>query len=406
MSLLDVKVELGLNAFGWTGGNFVMDSATLGVLGTSRLSGFAFYDVTDRVQSVRTNRGKSRQLDHFNAGSATVVFRNEDRALDPLNENSGFYPAIGPRVIVRITANDLPLFYGFVNDWDFNFDITNQDTAVAVCSDAFSILSNQLLSAFTPSAQLTGARVNAVLDRSEIDYRGGRQIATGVSTLGAYAVSAETNCLNYLRQVERSELGQLFVAGDGRIVFRQRAEVPTNPILRFADDGSALPYQSLTNEFGDELLYNYVRAESPAGAVQVQTDATSIANYQVSQLAYTDLLNSSTGEVTNLAKSILTQYKEPKLRFTGFSVQLLALDETERNSLYAVELSDYVEITKSFVFGSPSSVVKDCLVTSISHDVRPGNHTVSFGVDSADFSLRVVLGDSFAGRLDFAMLDF
>jgi hypothetical protein len=167
-----------------------------------------------------------------------------------------------------------------------------------------------------------------------------------------------------------------------------------------------LPYQSLTNQFGDELLFNYVRAQSPAGAEQVKSDATSIATYQISQLSYTDLLNSSTTEVANIAQSILTQYKEPKTRFTGFSVQILALDGSERDLVYQVELSNYVAITKSFVVGTPSLVVKDCLVTSISHHVRPGSHTVIFGVDSADFSLRLVLGDSFAGRLDYAMLDF
>jgi hypothetical protein len=406
MSLLDVKVELGLNAFGWTGGNFVLDSDTLGLLGTSTISGFAFYDVTDRVQSVSTKRGKSRQLDNFNAGSATIVFRNDDRLLDPLNEDSPIYLTVNPRVVVKVTANDLPLFYGLVNDWDFEFDISNQDTAVASCSDAFSILSNQLLSAFTPSAQLTGARVNAVLNRSEINYRGGRQIAVGASTLGAYAVDENTNPLNYLRQVERSELGQLFVAADGRIIFRERAEVPSTPILHFSDDGSALPYQSLTNQYGDELLYNYIRAQSPAGAEQVRSDATSIATYQISQLAYTDLLNSSTTEVANLAQTILTTYKEPKIRFTDFSVQILGLDETDRNSLYAAELSDYIEIEKTFAVGAPSSIVQDCLITSIAHNISPGSHTVTFGVDSADFSLRLVLGDSFAGRLDVSILDF
>jgi hypothetical protein len=406
MSLLDVKVELGLNSLGWSGGNFVMDSSTLGVLGTSRLSGFAFYDVTDRVQSVRTNRGKSRQLDYFNAGTATVVFRNDDRALDPLNTASALYPAVGPRVIMRITANEIPLFYGFVNDWDFEYDITYNDTAVAICSDAFAILANQILTAFTPSAQLSGARINTVLDRSEINYRGGRHISAGTSTLGSYAVADNTNCLNYLRQVERSEMGQLFVGADGLIIFRQRAEVPTNPVLDFSDDGSGLPYQSLTNAFGDEMLYNFIRADSPAGAEQIKSDANSIATYQISQLSYTDLLNSSTTEVANLAQTLLTQYKEPKIRFTGLSIQMLALDETDRNSVYTAELSDYLRLEKSFLTGTPLSVTQLCFLTSISHDIRPGSHTVTFGVDNADFSLELVFGDSFAGRLDFGILDY
>lgn len=406
MSLIDVKVELGLNSFGWSNGNFVLDSSTLGVLGTSRISGFAFYDVTERVMSVSTKRGKSRQLDQFNAGTASIVFRNEDRALDPLNTDSALYPTIGPRVIVRVTANDIPLFTGFVNDWDFEFDMSYHDTAVASCSDAFSILSNQVLSAFTPSTQLTGARINTVLDRSEINYRGGRDIDSGLSTLGGYAVSEGTTCLNYLRQIERSEIGQLFVGADGRIVFRQRSKLTTNPILHFADDGSALPYQSLSNQFGDEMLYNYVRAESPAGAEQIKSDADSISTYQISQLSLTDLLNSSTTQVANLAQFVLSQFKEPKIRFTGFSVQILGLDQSDRDSVYGAELSDFVEVTKSFLTGTPLSVLQKCVVTSISHDVRPGSHTVMFGVDSVDLSSALILGDSFAGVLDFSILDF
>ena len=406
MSLIDVKVELGLNASGWSGGNFVLDSDTLGLLGTSKISGFAFYDVTSRVQSVGVRRGRSRQLDYFNAGTATVVFKNADRALDPLNTASGLYPAIGPRVVVRITANEIPLFYGYVNDWDFEYDIAGVDTALASCSDAFGILSNQVLAAFTPSAQLSGARVNTVLNRSEINYRGGRKISAGTSTMGAYAVSAGTTPLNYLRQVERSESGQLFVDADGEIVFRERAEVPSNPVLHFADDGTGLPYLSLTNAFGDELLYNYVALTSPAGAQQIKSDATSITNYQISQLSYTDLLNSSTTEVANLAQVLLAQYKEPKVRFTGFSVQILGLDQVDRDSVYTAELSDYVEIKKSFDAGTPSSVTQFCIITSISHDVRPGSHTVTFGVDNADFSLELVLGDSLAGRLDYTVLDY
>ena len=406
MSLIDVKVELGVNAFGWTGGNFILDSDTLGVLGTSKLSGFAFYDVSDHVQVLRTNRGKTRQFDYFNSGSAVVTFKNADRVFDPLNEDSQFYPALGPRAVMKITVGGYPLFYGYVNDWDLQYDIADNDVAIAYCSDAFSILSNQLLSAFTPSAQLTGARINTVLDRSEINFRGGRQISGGKSTLGAYAVDANTNCLNYLRQIERSELGSLFVAANGDLMFRERAEVPVSPVLLFKDDGTELPYLTLDNEYGDELLYNYIRAKSPAGAEQVKSDSTSITTYQVSQLAYDDLLNSSTTEVGNLAQSILTQYKDPKVRFTGFSVQVLGLTEDQKELIYNAELTDYATVTKTFAVGTPSSVSQDCLITGISHDVRPGSHTVTFTVENADFSLRLVLGDNFAGRLDYSLLDF
>jgi len=41
-------------------------------------------DVTAFVRSVSIRRGRSRELDRFSTGTATVVFNNEDRRFDPL----------------------------------------------------------------------------------------------------------------------------------------------------------------------------------------------------------------------------------------------------------------------------------------------------------------------------------
>lgn len=405
MSAPAVKVELGLNAVPLTG-QFVLDSSTLGLLGTSKLSGFQWLDVSDRVRQVQVRRGRSRQLDYFNAGSAVVSFYNRDRLFDPLNTASVFYPAVEPRCLVRVSSRGFPLFTGFVSDWNLDYEIAGMDMASASCSDAFMVLSNQLLSAFTPSAQLTGARVNTVLSRSEVNFVGGREIAAGVSTVGAYAVSANTNVLNYLRQVEASELGSLFCAADGSIVFRERGQVPTNTLLTFSDDGVNIPYQTLVNQYGDEYLYNYVRAQSPAGAEQVVSDAASITKFQVSQLAVSDLLNSSTTEVLSLAQVLLSRFKEPKVRFTGFSVQLNGLSDSQTDAVLGSELTDYAYLVKSFPVGSPGSHTQLSILTGISHDISADSHKVTFAVENAQENLFLILGDAFAGQVDLALLDF
>jgi hypothetical protein len=404
MSLPDVKVELGLNAFRFTGGNFILDSDTLGVLGQSRLSGFAWYDVSEYVQGVQTRRGKSRQLDYFQAGTATVSFYNGERLFDPLNEDSP-YQGIEPRVLIRISSRDHFIFTGYINDWDFTYDIANHDTALATCAEAFTVLANQFLSAFTPSAQLTGARVNAVLDRSEVNYRGPRNIDDGRSTLGAFAVDANTNVLNYLRQVERSEFGSFFCAADGTIVFEKRAADITKDFYVFADDGSGIPYQTLDNQYGDELLYNFIRTQSPAGAEQIAQDANSITQFQTSQLAFTDLLNSSTTEVAGLGNIILQFYKDPQVRFTGFTVQMAGLSESQIEDVLGIELTDYAEVTKSFAVGNPSSFMQTSIITGINHQIAPGNHQIVFAVENGAASRFMILGDSFFGVLDSSFLD-
>jgi hypothetical protein len=404
MSVPDVKVELGLNAFRFTGGNFVLDSSTLGLLGQSKLSGFAWYDVSEYVQGVQTRRGRSRQLDYFQAGSATVSFYNAERVFDPLNDNA-IFQGVEPRAQIRVSSRDHYIFTGYINDWDFSYDIANQDTALATCSEAFTVLANQFLSAFTPSAELTGDRVNTVLDRSEVNYRGPRQIDEGRSTVGAFAVDANTNVMNYLRQVERSEFGSFFCAADGTLVFEKRAADITKEFYVFADDGSGIPYQTLDNQYGDELLYNYVRAQSPAGAEQVAQDADSITNYQTSQFVVTDLLNSSTTEVDGLARIILKFYKDAQVRFTGLTVQMAGLSESQIDDVLGIELTDYAEVTKSFVVGSPSSYMQTSIITGINHQITPGNHKIVFAIENAASARFMILGDSFFGVLDSSFLD-
>jgi hypothetical protein len=406
MSLIDCKVEIGSNSFQYAAGNFVLDSATLGVLGDDKLAGLTWTDITEFVQSVQIRRGRSRQLDYFNAGSATINLNNSSRTFDPLNTASPLYPGVEPRVLVRISSRGYWLFTGFVNDWDLGYDIANQDTAVALCSDAFMVLSNQTLRSFTPSTQLTGARINTVLSRSEVGYRGGREIAAGLSTLGNYSVSNGTNVLNYLRQVERSEIGSFFVGSDGTIVFRQRGQIPTNDVLTFSDDGVNIPYQSLENQFGDEMLYNYVTATSPAGSQQIESDTASITQYQTSQLGFDNLLNNSTVEVDNIARVFLQQFKEPKVRFTGFSVQISGLSDVQRDQVLGTDLTDYLYLVKSFVTGSPSTFTQLSVCTGLSHDIRPDRHTVTFAVENAEAYMFLILGNSFAGRLDYGQLDF
>jgi hypothetical protein len=406
MSLTDVKVEISFNVPGFGAGPFILDNSSFGILGSSALSDFEFLDVTQYVMSLQTNRGRSRQLDNFNAGSASVVFNNIGREFDPLNVSSPFYPGIKPRGFLRITAKSIPVFYGVINDWDIDYSIVNNDVAVAVCSEPFSILANQLLTAFTPSAQLSGARVDTVLNRTEVNYIGGRDISTGSSTLGAYAVPADTNVLNYLRQIERSEAGRLYVSSSGNIIFKGRGEQGNIEGLLFSDDGLGIPYQTLKNEFGDEMLYNYVRCTSPAGAEQIKSDTKSIELYQISQLSFDNLLNSSTTEVASIALIYLSQFKEPNPRLTGFSVQLRSLSDFDMESVLNLDLTDWVDVKKTFASGSPASITQTSFISGVSHQVTPDSHIVNFNIEQTEGTYFLILGDDPLGALDSGMLDF
>jgi hypothetical protein len=402
-----IQVLVGFQTTTGFGTPFQLDDATFGLLDTGTLGGLAFADLTELVQSVNIKRGRNRQLDQFNSGTAQVAFWNETRLLDPLNTSSIFYPFVLPRCPIVILADGIPIYTGIVKDWNLDYSISNKDVMVASCADAFTVLANQQLDAFTPSAESTSARINTVLDRPEILYQGPRAIGTGSSTLGAYAVTEEQNVLNYLQLVNTSEQGYLYISADGTLTFKGRTEV-LNPVANatFNTDGTGLPYQSLVNQFGDELLYNYISTQSPAGAVQIASNSTSIALYQAQQYSLLDLLNNSTTEVAGIANYLLGKYQNPILRFTGLSTELAALTQTQSDICLSLDLTDIATVTKTYAVGTPTTETQTLIVSGVEHRIRPGSHVINYTFESTDGNQYFVLDDAIFGVLDQNLLAF
>jgi hypothetical protein len=402
-----IQVLVGFQTTSGFGQPFQLNDAVFGLLDTGTLGGLAFADLTEIVQSVNIKRGRNRQLDQFNSGTAQVSFWNETRLLDPLNTASIFYPFVLPRCPIVIFADGIPIYTGIVKDWNLDYSVANKDIMVASCADAFTVLANQELNAFTPSAETTSARINTVLDRPEILYQGARAIGTGSSTLGAYAVSEGQNVLNYLQLVNTSEQGYLYIAADGTLTFKGRTEV-LNPVADaiFNTNGTGLPYQSLVNQFGDELLYNYISTQSPAGAVQTASSAASISLYQAQQYSLLNLLNSTTSEVAGIANYLLGKYQNPILRFTGLSTELAALTAAQAAICLSLDLTDIATVTKTYAVGTPTTETQTLIVSGVEHRIRPGSHIIAYNFESTDGNAYLTLDDAIFGVLDQNLLAF
>ena len=407
MTVPTYQVLVGFQTTTGFGQPFQLDDAVYGLLNTGTLGGLAYADLTSLVLSVNIKRGRNRQLDQFNAGTAQVVFNNNSRILDPLNTASIYYPFVLPRSPIIIYANGTPIYTGFVEDWDLDYQNANQGRMFARCVDAFGTLANQQLNAFTPSAQSSSARVNAVLDRPEIAYQGARSIGTGTSTLGAYAVSEDTSCLGYLQQVNTSEQGYLFTAADGTLTFKGRSSV-LNPVsgASFTTNGTGIPYMSLVNQYGSELLYNYIVTQSPAGAAQTNSDSTSIALYQTQNYNVLNLLNSTTSEVNGLGAYLLGKYKDPVVRFTGVSCELAALTSAQWSILFAIDLTSVVTVQKDYSTGTPTTESQTLITSGIEHRIVPGSHIVSYTFESTDGNQYLTLNDAIFGTLNNNLLSF
>ncbi len=400
MALPVPKVEIGFDIVGANAPFFTLDDPAKGLLDNTSfpLSGSVFYDVTDKVRSVSVRRGKNRQLDAFDAGLANIVFINNDRTFDPENPNSPYAGQIIPRRAVRISSGGQVVFTGTVDDWNLTYDTSGYSEASAACSDAFSLLKNQALPAGTAVPQLSGARIEAVLDNPSVDWPDDKRLINpGTIELGADVLTAETNALEYLRLVAKSERGQVFIGKQGDLVFQGRTLTSEPNFVVFADDGTGIPYQEMKVVYGSELLYNEIVLTNFDDITATASDTESIGQYGVLNLTETGLLIKNTSDLVNIAVITARKYSQPEYRFEALSFTLDKYTPEVQARLIDLEIGDIVQIifTPNQI---PPAISKFAEVISISHDVSPGMHAMTLGFSTVENN-PWTLSDPAFGRL-------
>lgn len=394
------RVEIGFDVVGANAPLFTLDSATKGRLDNTsfRLSGTIFYDVTDKVRTISTRRGKNRQLDEFDPGLANVVFDNNDRTFDPAYDASPYAGQIIPKRAIRVSSGGQRLFTGVIDDWNLNYEPGGDSSAQAASSDAFSLFNTQTLPAGTATAQKSGERMNAILDLADVSWpTQDRDIETGETTLGADVFPADGNVLEYLRLVAKSEPGNFFIKRDGHVAFTDRTPQSTATFLTFADDGTGIGYQGLKVVYGSELLYNEIVLQSEFAGEVIAQDPESISEYGVLNLTQQGLLINDGDYLQKLAAYYAIKYSQPEYRFESLEIVLDELDPASQQQILSMEIADYVLI-KFTPNGIPPAIIRVAEVIRIDHDIAPAGHIVSIGFATVDNGFWT-LGDSIFGRL-------
>ena len=415
MTIPLIEVLVGFQSTATFGGNMQLDGPNIAKnqLDTGTLGGIVYANLTTMVQSININRGRSRQLQEFTAGTATVSFWNKDRSLDPLNSSSPYWNStanstgVVPRLPIIVKANGITIYTGVITDWNVDYDLANNDIVYATCADDFTVLSSIILNDHATTEQLSNVRINEVLNYSEVVYQGPRSISTGSSTMGGtpantdFSIVQGTPLLNYLQTVTTSEQGYLYMSADGELTFKGRTSV-LNPVpsATFSGEPGTIPIQSLENQFGDELLYNVVVTQSPAGVAVTASDSESINQYQTQTLNLTTLLNASQTEVTQLGQYLLGKYAQPVLRFTGLSTQLVALSTDLQNVCLNLDLTDICTVIKYFSSGTPASVGQTLIVSGVRHSITPGSHIIAYTFESTDSNQYFTLNDAVFGKFE------
>lgn len=363
------------------------------------LAGNIATDITNDVISVNTRRGRSRWLDEIQVGTCAITVRNLNRDYDPTG--GGTYSTnIVPGKRIQINVGDTTVFDGNIDDWDLTYSLDGDATANAVASDPLAQLGRTLIATHTTSSQLSGARINAILDRSEVDFPAGqRDIDTGVTTLQADTIAEGTDVLTYLKLVSRTESGRLFAAVNGEITFRERlTPVSSTGVLTFSDDSNDIPYDNIEVQIGSELLYNRATVTRAGGSTQTVDDTDSQTLYGIRTLNEDKLLFNSDPDAAELAEFLVGKYADPKVRFASLGVNIARLDITQAIQICALELGDVVQVEFTPP-GGGAQIQKYALVEGIEHQVAIDTHRTSFRLSSLD-DAPFVLDDTVFGVLD------
>lgn len=355
-----------------------LDDPYYGVLGFGQLatSGTNYVDISSLIKEAHIRRGRNRILSKFEAGTATLDIYDLNGDWNPNNPASPYYGELIPLRKIQIYADyngtRYYLFTGFITNYITNFAIGNEDVSRVTfqCVDAFRLFNGALITTVpgTPAGQLSGARVEAILD--EIDYPSGlRDIDAGDTTLQADP-GTERNALEALRTVEDSELGGFYIDAEGRATFLSRSVITSSlgsVAYDFADDGSGIAFQAATVNYDADILINDVTVTRAGGSPQNVFNQSSIDTYFIHSGIRSGVLVQTDATALDMANMILSTRSDVELRIDSIQLNLEDGNDTARvNAGLNVELLDAVEVTK--VMPGSTTATQTLLVQGIWHD--------------------------------------
>lgn len=304
-------------------------------------------DLEADAYAYSVRRGRSSELDDVSTGTLAVSFRNFAGTYVPSTLVSTGSDVYLPGKRVRLWLDEVCVFDGTVDDWQLSYDLSGDCSAELVAFDALGSLADTELQAWSTSAQTAGERLVAILDRPEVDFPATRDVSNEAGSIGADTVPDGTNTLTYVRQVVYSDLGYVYASRLGLLTFEPRQSIAYVVQAEFADDGTAIPFVGIVPSSSARYLFNRVSVMRAAdGAVeQIVNDTASQALYGIRTLTLSDMLMNSDTDALNLAGSLLSLYSTPATRIESLSVNLGSLTESQRATVCALELGDFVTVT-------------------------------------------------------------
>ena len=329
---------------------FIIGDPVKGLIdGTTYLiAGDVAVDVTGDGYDISIRRGRSFELEDNAAGICTVLLRNHDRDYDGLNTASPYFGNISGGLRVTVEIYDQIIFDGMIEEWDNGYDVSGDAWASFMAADALGYLGRQRFDAWTTTAsQTAGPRIEASLSRSEVNWPAGqRSLGTGVSVLQSENVTWDSNVLNYIQLVARSDLGNVFADRHNVVTFRDRHSlIDPTVLVEFRADGTETPFHGVALMDGSKVMVNRVGVDREGGILQTVDDDASIMQHGIRPLNLTGLLMDSDTQSLDMAEFLAGGYSDPPSRVSTITVNMSGLTADQQFHVAALDISDVVQIT-------------------------------------------------------------
>ena len=360
----------------------------IGILGTNVLadSVAVIVDVSNRINRVETNRGRTALSDLFQTGSLTLRLTDQNGDFNPQNTSSPYYTFLTPMKKVQITATynnvTYPIFSGFITSYVTTYPQESEDVATTTIQavDAFRLAQLAQISTVTGASagDLSGVRVNEILD--EIDWpQSMRDIDTGLTTLQADPGTTRT-ALQALTTVAESEYGALYVDATGSFVFQDRdvtvASIAATPTL-FADDGTGIDYFDAAWILNDVLIFNKATITRLGGTAQVATNQASIDKYFLHSYFLDGLLMESDSVALDYAQAYVASRAETSIRCDAIVLDLYT-PNYDAGVVTALDLDFFDPITVLTTQPGGSTIEKTLQIFGVRMNITPNSWKTTF----------------------------